>query len=284
MTDVMSLCTPRRGRSRSSSIATPANPPGSEFFIARPQKRSAEFEDVFGEIPGLPAPQELFSTGTAEASLPITKIRASWSPGAGLRRSVSTGAQYSDSKSLRCALATESFSGGETSQSTSSGSESLQRAITPKERKSRRLSLSGRIRSPRRLETIYEDESYSLVVYFKDFLGISPPIILAIPDADISESMRQCFNQAHECSWVIEEEDGIVNRCLKREAIYLLDKDIITSRHWKEEEPVKRHLIKDKLGRPMQQGQLTDMYRQEPGKSKVDKGVISRYYVFRCLF
>jgi len=138
----------------------------------------------------------------------------------------------------------------------------------------RRLSL--------KLTPIKETENCSLVVYFKDFLGVAPPINLLIPDKDISESLRRCLDLAASCAWSMESEDSDTNYQLKQEVMYLIDKDFLPKKT-PENNGIRRRVCFDINGQVLHPGDLARRY-QEKNCTKIEGVLVTQWYIIRCVF
>jgi len=285
----------RRTRARSASSASP---PGASLFQAAHtpagSRKSAEYEDIGTDYCAEEFVRALYDTAdtmliASEARARIKSPRSSdadllrsysapVSPRKGsLRRALSTGNKHKTRQ--RSKLATEALSSESESAHGSSVSFSSS-ASASDEKRVRRLSLSGRLRMPR-LQPISEEVPASLVVYFKDFLGRAPPIILVIPNSNITESMRRCFDMAAACDWDIEAEDSSLNHTLKQEVLYMIDPDFHPRPGKGGRRGLRNELMIDHCGERIRQGQLARLYRQPHGTSQATGYVITNYYVFR---
>lgn len=125
------------------------------------------------------------------------------------------------------------------------------------------------------------DKPMSLIVYMKDFFGHSPPLMLAVPDAEVSEPMRRCFEAAAACNWNIGAEDSVLNHTLKQEVLYMID-DSFNCSISKATRKMHTGSITDASGERIRRGDLSRRYQLTAGTTYLSAGMrVSHFYVFR---
>lgn len=122
-----------------------------------------------------------------------------------------------------------------------------------------------------------------MIVYFPDNAVIDRPIVLMVPDSEVTDEMRTCFESAHACPWSGGMEMDTLSATFKRGVLYMIDKQR-TLRNMKMSgvERTMSAAPKWRSGFTMRPGELTDRFSHDAIKTGHVDYYIESYYIFNA--